>query len=150
MANDLNCCSFIGRAGANCDLKYTPSGDAVATVSIAVGKQWKGKDGQKQEKTLWVTLVFWRQLAEIAAKFILKGQQVFVSGELQIRKYQDRDGADRYATEVVCDKMQLLGSKGESSGDAKRPESRPAASGGGGTDGDYEEPPFDPNEEIPF
>lgn len=113
MANDLNQCTFIGRLGRDPETRVMPSGDNVTSINIAVGKQWKDKQGNKQESTAWVTIVFFGKLADIVAQYAKKGGRVMVSGEMRTRKYQAQDGSDRYATEIVADKFQLLDSKDE-------------------------------------
>jgi single-strand DNA-binding protein len=148
MANDLNQCNFIGRAGSDCEIRYTPGGDAVASVNIAVGKSFKGKDGNKQERTEWVSLVAWRQLAEIMAKCVTKGKQIFITGELQTRTW-DKDGVKQYKTEVVVSNMQLLGGGTDApASGASRPEQRQPEAQSQSHDSEY--PPFDPEGGIPF
>lgn len=115
MANDLNQCTFIGRLGRDPETRAMPSGDSVTNITIAVGKQWKDKQGNKQEQTAWVPVVFFGKLAEIVAQYAKKGGRVMVSGEFRTRKYQAQDGSDRYATEIVADKFQLLDGKDDSS-----------------------------------
>jgi len=108
----------------------------------------KSKSGDWEEKTEWHNVTLWGRLAEIAGEYLAKGRTVYVEGRLQTRKWQDRDGRDRYTTEIVADKMQMLGGKGESGG-------RPGAgrraddSDAGGSQG-YEEPVFNPDDDIPF
>ncbi len=112
MANDLNLCQFIGRLGRDPETRSLPSGAAVVNFSIACGKSWKDKEsGEKKEQTEWVTIVAFGKLAEICAQYLKKGGQVYVSGDLRTRKWQDKEGKDRYSTEVVIDRMQMLGSK---------------------------------------
>lgn len=112
MANDLNQCFFIGRLGKDPEVRYLPSGVAVANISIAVGKSWKDKtSGEKKEATTWVPVSFFDKLAEIVGEYCKKGSQIQVSGEFTVRKYQDKDGGDRYATEIRGTSMQLLGGK---------------------------------------
>ena len=109
MANDLNQCSFIGRLGADPEIKYIPSGDPVANLRIAVGSKWKDKQsGQMQERTEWVSCVMFGKLAEMVGNYWQKGTQVFVQGSVRTRKWQDQSGADRYSTEFVIDKVQTL------------------------------------------
>lgn len=136
----LNQCNFIGRATKDCELKYTPSGDAVANFTVAVSEQWKDKNGEKQEITEFVNAVAWRKLGEICGQFIQKGQMVFISGKLQTRSYDDRDGNKRYISEVVVGEMKLLGGKPES-----RHESRPAERSSRPAQDDYVMP-----EDLPF
>ena len=123
MANDLNSCQFIGRLGRDPEQKSLPSGDLVTNFSIAVG--WKGKD---KEGTEWVNIVAFGKLAEIIGKYCQKGQQIYIEGSMRTRKWQDKEGADRYSTEVVANKMQMLGAKGESSDAPSRPSAAPSRS----------------------
>lgn len=109
MASDLNMCCFIGRLGKDPELRYLPDGKAVVSISIAVGETWKAKDsGEKQEKTTWVPIVAFGKLAEIIGEYLKKGAKVYVSGRLQVRKWQDKEGNDRYTTEIIANQMQML------------------------------------------
>ena len=109
---DLNQCNFIGRLGADPEIRYMPNGDPVANFSIAVGEKWTDKQtGEAKENTEWVRIVAFRKLAEIIAEYLKKGSQVFISGKLKTRKWQDQNGQDRYTTEIIADQMQMLGSK---------------------------------------
>lgn len=130
MANDLNQCNFIGRLGADPESRYLSSGDAVCNFRIAVG--WKGKDKEGAE---WVPCTAYGKLAEICGEYLRKGSQVFVSGRFITRKWQDKDGNDRYTSEINLDRMQMLGSKAGSDTDrpvapSREPASKPAPSGG--------------------
>lgn len=130
MANDLNQCNFIGRLGADPDSRYLSNGDAVCNFRIAVG--WKGKEKEGAE---WVPCTAYGKLAEICGEYLRKGSQVFVSGRFITRKWQDKDGNDRYTSEINLDRMQMLGSKAGSDTDRpaapiREPASRPAPSGG--------------------
>jgi len=133
MASDLNQCSFIGRLGRDPETRHMSNGDACASFSIAVGESWKDKSsGERVEKTEWVRCVAWRQQAEIVGEYCKKGQQVFVSGKLQTRKWE-KDGHTNYTTEIVIDRMQMLGGKREDSGERPErsaPTSKPAPKGG--------------------
>lgn len=111
MAGDLNYCSFIGRLGKDPESRFMPTGDQVTSFSIAVGSQWKNKNGEKQESTEWVNCTAFGKLAEIISQYLTKGSQVFVSGRLKTDKYQAKDGSDRYSTKIIVDQMQMLGSK---------------------------------------
>lgn len=150
---------LVGNLGKDPELRYTPAGAAVATFSLATTERFKGKDGQMQEKTEWHNIVAWRQLAEICGKFLHKGKQVYIEGRIQTRSYDDRDGNKRYITEIVADQMQMLGRAGEeSSGGSGRSAggaraAAPAAAMTGGGMPDYEslsDPPFNPDDDIPF
>ena len=130
MANDLNQCNFIGRLGADPDSRYRSNGDAVCNFRIAVG--WKGKDKEGAE---WVPCTAYGKLAEICGEYLRKGSQVFVSGRFITRKWQDKDGNDRYTSEINLDRMQMLGSKAGSDTDrpaapSREPAAKPAPSGG--------------------
>ena len=105
MANDLNHCSFIGRLGKDVETRFMPSGEAVANFTIAVG--WKSKEKEGAE---WVRIVAFGKLAEICRDYLAKGKQVYVSGRFRTREY-DKDGVKHYATEIVADQLQMLGSK---------------------------------------
>lgn len=111
MANDLNQCQFIGRLGQDPEMRYMPSGDAVASFSVACGEKWKDKQGQPQERTEWVNCTAFGKLAEIIGEYLKKGSQVFVSGKMKTEKYQAQDGTDRYSTKIIVQNMQMLGSR---------------------------------------
>jgi len=103
---------LVGRLGKDVETHFMSSGDAVANASLATSEQWKNKDGEKQERTEWHNLVFYRRLAEIAGEYLKKGAQIYVEGKLQTRKWQDKEtGQDRYTTEVIVNEMKMLGSK---------------------------------------
>lgn len=110
MANDLNRCEFIGRLGKDPETRFMPNGDAVCNFSLAVG--WKSKE---KEGTEWVRINSFGKLAEICGKYLTKGSQIYISGRMSTRKWQDKDGADRYTTEINADQMQMLGGKPEGS-----------------------------------
>lgn len=148
---------LVGNLGKDPELRYTPSGAAVATFTIATTERFKGRDGQMQEKTEWHNIVAWRQLAEVCGKYLHKGKQVYIEGKITTRSYDDRDGNKRWITEIVADQMQMLGRAGEGEGSGREGQQRrPAAGHGGaapqtgGADTHYEEPPFNPDDEIPF
>jgi single-strand DNA-binding protein len=114
MANDLNSCSFIGRLGKDPETKFMPSGEAVTNLSIAVG--WKTKEKEGAE---WISLVAFGKLAEICGEYLKKGSQIYAQGRMRTRKWQDKEGRDRYTTEVVMDRMQMLGPKPDGAKAAK-------------------------------
>ena len=111
MSNDLNRCEFIGRLGKAVETKYMSDGKAVTNFSIAVGNSWKSKDGEKQESTEWINLVAYDKLAEICSQYLAKGSQVYVSGKMKTRKWQDKEGKDRYTTEIIVNELQMIGGK---------------------------------------
>jgi single-strand DNA-binding protein len=132
---------LVGRLGKDPETRYMTNGEAVTNVSLATSENWKDKNGEKQERTEWHNLVFYRRLAEIAGEYLRKGSQIFVEGKIQTRKWQDKEGKDRYTTEIVVNEMQMLGGKSggsssfevvdkpAASSSASKPS--PAAAGGG-------------------
>lgn len=102
---------LIGNLGRDPEVRYMPSGDAIATLSIATTETWKDKNGDRQEATEWHRVVFFGRQAEICGQYLKKGSQVYVEGSLRTRKWQDKDGQDRYTTEIRGDRMQMLGSR---------------------------------------
>lgn len=102
---------LVGNLGKDPELRYTPSGQAVATFSLATSESYKDRDGNSQTKTEWHNIVVWRQLAEICGQYLHKGKQVYIEGRLQTRKYEDKNGATRYTTEIVADQMKMLGGR---------------------------------------
>ena len=126
MARGVNKVILIGNLGNDPDIRYTASGAAVANISLATAESWKDKNtGEKQERTEWHRVVFFGRLAEIVGEYLRKGSQVYVEGRLQTRKWQDKEGKDRYTTEIVANEMQMLGSR--SAGSASFDQSSPVA-----------------------
>ena len=107
----INKVILVGRLGKDPDVKKMTNGETVANVTIATTESWKDKSGSKQEKIEWHNLVFYRRLAEIAGEYLKKGSQIYVEGKLQTRKWQTKEGQDRYSTEINVSEMQMLGSK---------------------------------------
>ncbi|HQS57333.1 MAG: single-stranded DNA-binding protein [Gallionellales bacterium 35-53-114] len=101
---------LIGRLGKDPETRYMPNGEAVTNAALATSENWKDKSGEKQEKTEWHNLVFYRRLAEIAGEYLKKGSQVYIEGKLQTRKWE-KDGVTRYTTEVIVNEMTMLGGK---------------------------------------
>ena len=148
---------LIGNLGRDPETRYMPDGGAITNISIATTENWKDKNGEKQEKTEWHRVAFFGKLAEIAGEYLKKGSQVYVEGRLQTRKWQDKDGADKYTTEIVANAMQMLGSRqgmGGGGGDREPPAEResggarpaaakPAGAKAGGKFDDFED-------DIPF
>ena len=139
----LNKVMLIGNLGKDPEVRYTAAGTAVASFSVATSDKFKNKSGEWEEKTEWHNVTLWARLAEIAGEYLSKGKTVYIEGRLQTRKWQDRDGKDRYTTEIVGEKMQMLSGKGEGGG-------RPAAGRAESQESGYEEPAFNPDDDIPF
>jgi single-strand DNA-binding protein len=103
---------LIGNVGRDPETRYMPSGDAIVNLSLATTDTWKDKNGEKQERTEWHRVAFFGKTAEIAGQYLRKGSQVYIEGRLQTRKWTDKEGQERYTTEIVADRMQMLGSRG--------------------------------------
>lgn len=113
MARGINKVILVGNLGKDPEVRYSPNGQAVANCTIATSESWKDKtSGEKQERTEWHRVVFFGRLAEIAGEYLKKGAQIYVEGRLQTRKWQDKEGKERYTTEIVANEMQMLGSRG--------------------------------------
>jgi single-strand DNA-binding protein len=129
---------LVGNLGRDPETRYNPEGGAITNVSIATTDTWKDKaSGEKQERTEWHRVVFFNRLAEIAGEYLKKGSQVYVEGALRTRKWQDKEGQEKYTTEIVADRMQMLGSRsgmgdGGSRGGGEMREPREPATAGGG------------------
>lgn len=150
----INKVILIGNLGRDPEVRYMPSGDAVANITIATTETWKDKAGEKQEQTEWHRVAMFGKTAEIAGEYLKKGSQVYIEGRLQTRKWTDKEGQERYTTEIRADRMQMLGSR---SGGAERmpppddgepraasaPSKKPATAGKGGNFDDLED-------DIPF
>ena len=132
MARGINKVIIVGNLGQDPETRYMPSGKAVTNLRIATSESWKDKQtGEQREQTEWHSVVMYDRLAEIAAEYLRKGSQVYVEGKLRTRKWQDKEGRDRYTTEVIANEMQMLGGRGGGgAGTESRSEPR-AASGGG-------------------
>jgi single-strand DNA-binding protein len=144
---------IIGNLGRDPETRYMPDGGAITNISVATTDKWKDKNGEMQEKTEWHRVAFFGKLAEIAGEYLKKGSQVYVEGRLQTRKWQDKDGQDKYTTEIVANQMQMLGSRqgmggggrgaGEESQEPRPASSKAPAKAGGGKFDDFED-------DIPF
>ncbi len=130
MARGINKVILVGNLGGDPEFRTTQSGMGVARVSLATTSVRKDRDGNSQERTEWHRLVFFGRLAEIAQEYLRKGSQVYVDGEIRYDKYTDKDGNDRYTTDIVVNEMQMLGGRGEGGGSAPRGD-RPQRSEGG-------------------
>jgi single-strand DNA-binding protein len=157
MARGVNKVILVGNLGKDPETRYMPSGSAVTNLRIATTEAWKDKQsGEQQERTEWHAVAMFGRLAEIAAEYLRKGSQVYIEGKLRTRKWQDKEGKDRYTTEIVADEMQMLGGKGGGAS-AGAGAMAGAASGGGASSGggraavnDSGGPPGDFDDDIPF
>ncbi len=125
---------LLGNLGRDPETRYTTGGDAVTNLRIATSEQWKDKSGEKQERTEWHSVVLFGRQAEVAGEYLKKGRSVYIEGRLQTRKYTDKEGVEKYSTEVVADRMQLIGGarEGGSGGDADFSSAPAAGAGSGG------------------
>jgi single-strand DNA-binding protein len=145
MARGINKVILVGNLGADPETRYMPSGSAVTNLSVATSESWKDKQtGEQKDRTEWHKVVMFDRLAEIAAEYLRKGSQVYIEGKLQTRKWQDRDGNDRWTTEIRANEMQMLGGRGGGGGAAPMnqdsgPSSPPPQAG-----------PDDFDDDIPF
>ncbi len=136
MARGVNKVILVGNLGADPDTRYMPSGKAVTNIRVATSESWKDRQtGDMQERTEWHSIVMYDKLGEIAAEYLRKGSQVYIEGKIRTRKWQDKEGKDRYTTEVIADQMQMLGSRGGGGGAPSEPReprssSRPAPAAG--------------------
>jgi single-strand DNA-binding protein len=121
---------LVGRLGKDPETRYMPNGEAVTNATLATSENWKDKSGEKQEKTEWHNLTFYRRLAEIAGEFLKKGSMIYVEGKLATRKWQDKEGKDRYTTDIIVNEMQMLSSK-SGSGNFEMVDKPPASSSTG-------------------
>jgi len=149
----VNKAILVGNLGKDPESRYMPSGEAVCNITVATSERWKDKTtGEKREMTEWHRVVFYRKLAEIAGQYLKKGSPVYIEGRIRTRKWQDKDGHDRYTTEIEANEMQMLGSR-EGMSDAP-----PRESGGGGAGGNRPAPAAQPaagnfndfEDDIPF
>jgi single-strand DNA-binding protein len=153
---------LVGNLGADPETRYMPNGDAVANIRLATTESWKDKaSGEKKEITEWHRVVFYRKLAEIVGQYLKKGSAVYVEGRIRTRKWQDKEGQERYTTEIEANEMQMLGGRSgagaSSGGEAEYGGSMPSSSGGAGASGAArpaaakKAPSFDDmDDDIPF
>jgi single-strand DNA-binding protein len=144
MARGVNKAIIVGTLGKDPDTRYTQGGNAIVNASVATNESWRDKNtGNQVEKTEWHRIVIFGKLAEIAAQYLKKGQQVYFEGKLQTRKWQDQSGQDRYSTEIVANEMQMLGGKPsgtkQNTGQIDMPAKTPA---GNQTDSQFDDIPF--------
>jgi single-strand DNA-binding protein len=148
----VNSVHLVGNLGADPELKYTASQKAVCNLSVATNETWKDKQGNKQEKTEWHRVTVWGDQAENCSKYLAKGRSVYVEGRLQTRKWQDKEGKDRYSTDIVANRVVFLGGKDDGGGQSSGGGRSSRSSGGGdssGGGGRRDEPPPPSDDDIP-
>lgn len=134
---------LVGNLGRDPEVRTTPSGQPVASFSLATNRRWKDRDGNRQDQTEWHNIVCWGRQAEVAGQYLTKGKQIYVEGRLQTRSWEDRQsGEKKYKTEIICENFQMLGTRGESGGEFRQ--SEPSREGGN----EFSAPPED--DDIPF
>lgn len=153
MAGGVNKVILIGNLGADPDMRYTPSGQAVCELRIATGESWNDKNGQRQERTEWHRVVVWGKRAEVCSKYLSKGRQVYIEGRIQTRSYDDKEGQKRYITEVIAQEVVFIGGgggrgegRGQNDGPPPPNDADFAGFGGGGGGGGG----GGPDDDIPF
>ena len=135
----VNKAILVGNLGRDPEIRSTPSGQQVASFSLATNRKWRDRDGNRQEQTEWHDIVCWGRQAEVAGQYLTKGKQIYVEGRIQTRSWEDKQsGEKKYRTEIVCDNFQMLGQRGDSpaSVPVSAPEAIPPVDGGGAEDDD--------------
>ena len=150
MARGVNKVILVGNLGKDPEVRYMPSGSAAANVTLATSESWKDKQtGEQREQTEWHTVVMFDRLAEIAAEYLRKRSQVYIEGKLRTRKWQDKEGRERYTTEIQANEMQMLGGRGDSAGRGSMDEGSRGLMSSTGAQGAPRDP-FPEEDEIPF
>ena len=148
MARGINKVILVGNLGADPETRYMPSGSAVTNLSVATSESWKDKQsGEQKERTEWHKVAMFNRLAEIAAEYLRKGSQVYIEGKIRTNKWQDRDGNDRYTTEIIANEMQMLGGRGDGGFGGSRSSGKPSQGGGNAPP---QPGPDDFDDDIPF
>lgn len=143
--SSLNKAIIIGNLGADPVVRYTTNNEAIANVTVACTETWTDKTtNQKKESTEWLKIVFYRKLAEIVGQYLKKGSSIYVEGKIKTRKYTDKDGSEKYITEIAADSMQMLGSSPKQDGISTKPYSKPQKQEKDTSLGKYQ------NDDIPF
>jgi single-strand DNA-binding protein len=150
MARGINKVILVGNLGNDPETKYTQGGMAVTKASLATTSVRKDKEGNTQERTEWHRVTFFGKLGEIAGEYLRKGSQVYIEGSIRYDKYTDKDGVERYTTDIIADEMQMLGGRGDSSGE--RPQRPQRSEGGGQRQAPAQSAPADDfsDDDIPF
>lgn len=151
MSRSVNKAILIGNLGADPEIRTTPGGSRVASMSVATNRRWTDKSGATQEKTEWHRIVAWNKLAEIAERYLKKGDRVYLEGSIEYRQWQGQDGQTKYTTEIIAREMVMLGGRGEASGGESYAARSAPATGGG--EESYEDVPaerLEEDDDLPF
>ena len=160
MARGINKVILVGTLGKDPEVRYSQAGAALTSVSIATNESWKDKNGEKQERTEWHRVKFFGRLAEIAGEYLTKGGQVYIEGSLRTEKYTDKQGVEKYSTDIIANEMQMLGGMPGGADRGERGGERPQRAAGGDRDAGprgstapmsnaRSDEPF-PDDDIPF
>ena len=164
MARGINKVIIVGTLGKDPEVRYSQSGSALTSISLATNEKWKDKNGETQERTEWHRVKFFGKLAEIAGEYLKKGGQVYIEGSLRTEKYTDKAGVEKYSTDIIASEMQMLGGRPEGGAERGGGERSERSSGGGGygggapsrapasavaSPGGRHDEPF-PDDDIPF
>jgi|SRR5690625_5028364 len=151
MSRGVNKVILIGNLGRDPEVRYLPSGSAVANVTLATSESWRDRQtGEQQERTEWHNVAFFNRLAEIVGEYLRKGSKIYVEGSLRTRKWQGKDGVDRYTTEIIASEMQMLDSRGGGSAPARDPQQRQVSEPAQQDQGDSMPPLEEFDDDIPF
>jgi len=161
VSRSLNKAIIIGNLGSDPEVRSTGGGSRVAQFSVATSRRWTTNSGEQQEKTEWHRIVVWGKLVDVVEKYLRKGQQVYIEGEIQYRQYEDKEGVTKYSTEINARELMMLGGReggggGGGYGGGAPTRERASAGGGagkGGRGGDYDDfqpPPFGDDDDLPF
>jgi len=145
MSRSVNKAIIIGNLGNDPEIRTTPSGTRVATISVATNRRWVSRTGETQEDTQWHRVVAWSKLAEIAEQYLKKGDRVFVEGRIQYRQWEDQNGQKRYSTEIVANDMVMLGGRGEGAFELQK-----ASTYGGEDYDDFPAESLEEGDDLPF
>lgn len=141
---------LLGRLGKDVEMRMTQNGTAVANFTLATSERFKDRDGNPQERTEWHNIVLWGRQAEIAEQYLKKGDEVYIEGRIQTRKWTDKEGQDRYTTEIVGDRLNLIGGRKDAADAGQPSDRRPRPAGGGGGNAPTPESFQDFDDDIPF
>jgi len=151
MARGINKVIIVGNLGGDPETRYMPSGSAVTNLTVATNESWKDKQtGEQKDRTEWHKVAMFNRLAEIAAEYLRKGSQVYIEGKLRTRKWQDKNGQDRWTTEIIADEMQMRGGRGGAGGGSAPMSSQPSSQDSGSSSAPPQPGPDDFDDDIPF